>query len=47
MTSCDGNEVNREVEDGGDMFHVCIARCMRKFTKCQNVKILVSTCGAM
>ena len=29
------------------MFHVCIAHCMRKSTKCQNVAILVSACGAL
>ena len=29
------------------MFYVCIAHCMRKSTKCQNVKILVSLCGAL
>ena len=27
------------------MFYVCIAHCMRKSTKCQNVTILVSSCG--
>ena len=41
----DGNSA--EVEDRGDMFHVCIAHCMRKSTKCQNVTILVSSCGAL
>ena len=29
------------------MFDVCIAHCMRKSTKCQNVTILVSSCGAL
>ena len=29
------------------MFHVCISHCMRKSTKCQNVTILVSSCGAL
>ena len=29
------------------MFHVCIAHCMRKSTKCQNVTILVSSCVAI
>ena len=29
------------------MFYVCIAHCMRKSTKCQNVTILVSSCGAL
>ena len=29
------------------MFYVCIAHCMRKSTKCQNVEILVSSCGAL
>ena len=29
------------------MFYVCIAHCMRKSTKCQNVTILVSSFGAL
>ena len=47
MTSCDGNEINRQRLRIVVICFVCIAHCMRKSTKCQNVTILVSSCGAL